>query len=81
MCILCRSKRPRRLPHEQSSPAQTLGSWVRVSLKVWMSMCVYFVCVCVVLCVKISLKVWMSVCVYFVCVCVVLCVSSGFQTG
>jgi hypothetical protein len=28
----CRSECPRDLRHEPSSPAQTLGSWVRISL-------------------------------------------------
>jgi hypothetical protein len=34
---------PRGLRHELSSPAQTLGSWVRIPLKAWMSVCVYSV--------------------------------------
>jgi hypothetical protein len=38
-----------RSKHEPSSPARTLGSWVRIPLKGWMSVCVYSVCV--VLCV------------------------------
>jgi hypothetical protein len=29
--------------HELPSPAQTLGSWFRIPLKAWMSVCVYFV--------------------------------------
>jgi hypothetical protein len=29
--------------HELSSLARTLGSWVRISLKAWMSVCVYSV--------------------------------------
>jgi hypothetical protein len=36
-----RSQWPRGLRHELHSPAQTLGSWVRVSLEAGM-----FVCVC-----------------------------------
>jgi hypothetical protein len=34
---------------ELSSPAQTLGSWVRIPLEAWMSVCVYsvFVLSCV----------------------------------
>jgi hypothetical protein len=46
---LCRSQRPRGLRHELSSPAQTLGSWVRIPLEAWMSVCVYsaFVLSCV----------------------------------
>jgi hypothetical protein len=31
--------------HEPSWPARTLGSWVRIPLEAWMSMCVYSVCV------------------------------------
>jgi hypothetical protein len=30
---------PRCLRHEMSSPAPTLGSWVRIPLKAWMSVC------------------------------------------
>jgi hypothetical protein len=36
---------PRGLRHELSSPAQTLGSWVRIPLEGWMSVCVYSVLV------------------------------------
>jgi hypothetical protein len=43
---LCRSQWPRGLRHELSSLARTLGSWVRILLGAWMS-----VCVCVALCV------------------------------
>jgi hypothetical protein len=45
----CRSQWPRGLRHELSSPAQTLGSWVRIPLEAWMSGCVYsvFVLFCV----------------------------------
>jgi hypothetical protein len=44
-----RSQWPRGLRHELSSPARTLGSWVRISLEAWMSVCVYsmFVLPCV----------------------------------
>jgi hypothetical protein len=35
---------PRGLRHELSSPAQTLGSWVRIPLETWMSLCIYSVC-------------------------------------
>jgi hypothetical protein len=44
-----RSQRPRGLRHELSSPAQTLKSWIRTSLKTRMSVCVYsvFVLFCV----------------------------------
>jgi hypothetical protein len=47
-CSRCtsRSQWPRGLRHGKFSLARTLGSWVRISLKTWMS-----VCVCVVLCV------------------------------
>jgi hypothetical protein len=38
-----RSQWPRGLRHEPSSPAQTLGSWVRIPLEAWMSACVYSV--------------------------------------
>jgi hypothetical protein len=41
----CRSKWPRGLKHEPSSLAITLGSWVSIPLKAWMSGCVYSVCV------------------------------------
>jgi hypothetical protein len=48
ICI-CRSQWPRGLRHELSSPAQTLGSWVRIPLEARMSLCVYsvFVLSCV----------------------------------
>jgi hypothetical protein len=39
----CRSQWPRGLRHKLSSPAQTPGSWVRIPLKAWMSVCVYSV--------------------------------------
>jgi hypothetical protein len=46
----CRSRWPSGLRHELSSPAQTLGSWVRIQLEAWMSVYVYSVfvlsCVC-----------------------------------
>jgi hypothetical protein len=38
-------------PHEMPSSSRTLGSWVWILLEVWMSVCVYFVFVCSVLCV------------------------------
>jgi hypothetical protein len=41
---------PSDLRHELSSLARTLGSWVPIPLKAWMSVCVYSVCV--VLCVS-----------------------------
>jgi hypothetical protein len=39
-----RSCRPRGLRHELFSPAQTLGSWVRIPLEAWMYVCIYSVC-------------------------------------
>jgi hypothetical protein len=36
-----RSRWPRGLRHELSSPARTLGSWVRTPLEEWMFACVY----------------------------------------
>jgi hypothetical protein len=45
VCITSRSWWPRGIRHELFSPAQTLGSWVRILLKAWMSVCVYSVCV------------------------------------
>jgi hypothetical protein len=33
------------LRHEPSSSTRTLGSWVRIPFKAWMSVCVYSVCV------------------------------------
>jgi hypothetical protein len=38
-----RSQWPRGLRHEMSSPARTLGLWVRIPLKACMSVCVYSV--------------------------------------
>jgi hypothetical protein len=46
---MCRSQWPHGLRHELSSLARTLGSWVRISLEAWISVCIYSVCV--VLCV------------------------------
>jgi hypothetical protein len=40
---VCQSQFPRGLRHELSSLALTLGSWVRIPLKAWMSACVYSV--------------------------------------
>jgi hypothetical protein len=44
-----KSTAPRGLKHELPSPTQTLGSWIRIPLKAWMSVCVYsvFVLSCV----------------------------------
>jgi hypothetical protein len=47
---ISRSQWPRCLKYELSSLARTLGTWIRIPLKTWMS-----VCVCVVLCVGRSL--------------------------
>jgi hypothetical protein len=38
---LRRSQWPRGLRHELSSPARTLGSWVRISLKAWLFVSVF----------------------------------------
>jgi hypothetical protein len=35
---------PHGLRHELSSPARKLGSWVRIPLEAWISLCVYSVC-------------------------------------
>jgi hypothetical protein len=40
-----RSRRPRCLRRELSSPAPTLRSWGRIPLEAWMSVCVYSVLV------------------------------------
>jgi hypothetical protein len=42
-CNKSRSQWPRGLRHEMSSPAWTLGSWVRIPLESWMFVCVCFV--------------------------------------
>jgi hypothetical protein len=39
-----RSQWPRGLNREPSSLSRTQGSWVRIALEAWMSMCVYSVC-------------------------------------
>jgi hypothetical protein len=36
---------PRELRHELSSLAGTLGSWVRIPPNAWMSVCLFYVCV------------------------------------
>jgi hypothetical protein len=46
----CRSQWPRRLRHERSSLARTLGSWVRIRLKTWMSVCEFIPCVYCAVC-------------------------------
>jgi hypothetical protein len=38
------SQWPRGLRLEPSSPARTLGSWIRIPFEAWMSECVYSVC-------------------------------------
>jgi hypothetical protein len=47
--LKCRSQWAHWLRHELSSLARMLGSWVRIPLKVWMSVCAYsvFVLFCV----------------------------------
>jgi hypothetical protein len=46
---LSRSQWPRGLRHELSSLAQPLGSWIRIPLEVWISVCIHsvFVMFCV----------------------------------
>jgi hypothetical protein len=46
---VCGSQWPHGLRHESSSFVRTLGSWVRIQLEAWMSVCVYsvFVLFCV----------------------------------
>jgi hypothetical protein len=41
--VPCRSQWPRGLRHEMSSPARTLGTWVRNPLETWTFVCVYSV--------------------------------------
>jgi hypothetical protein len=47
--LVSRSQRPRCLRHELSSFARTVGSWVQIPLKAWVSVCIYsvFVLFCV----------------------------------
>jgi hypothetical protein len=47
--LISRSQCPRGLRHELPSLARTLGSWVQIPLKAWLSVCVYpvFVFLCV----------------------------------
>jgi hypothetical protein len=47
---MSRSQCSRSVRHEVSSLARTLGTWVRIPLKAWMSVFA-FSCGCVVLCV------------------------------
>jgi hypothetical protein len=44
--IACRSQWPRGLRHEPSSLARTLGSWIRIPLKAWMSVCAFILHFC-----------------------------------
>jgi hypothetical protein len=44
------SQWPRGQKHEMSSPAQTLGSWIRIPLEAWMFVCVYSVFVLSYIC-------------------------------
>jgi hypothetical protein len=37
---------PLQCPHESSSAARTLGSWVQIPVEAWMSVCFYFMLVC-----------------------------------
>jgi hypothetical protein len=46
---ISRSQLPSSLRHEPSSPARTLGAWVRIPLR-GMNVRVRLFCVCVVLC-------------------------------
>jgi hypothetical protein len=41
------SQWPCGLRHEPSSPVRMLGSWIRIPVKAWMSVCVYSVLFCV----------------------------------
>jgi hypothetical protein len=45
--IFIRSQWPHSLKHGMSSPVETLGSWVRIPLKAWMSAFILFVLYCV----------------------------------
>jgi hypothetical protein len=47
--LYCRPQWPRGLRHELSALARTLRPWVRITLKAWMSVCVFsvFVLSCV----------------------------------
>jgi hypothetical protein len=42
----CRPRWPRGLKHELSSPTRTLGSWVRIPLKVYMFVYAFILCLC-----------------------------------
>jgi hypothetical protein len=44
--LICRSQWPRGLSHRLPSLSQTLGSWIRMPLKRWMSVeCAFILCV------------------------------------
>jgi hypothetical protein len=47
---LCRSQWPHVLTHQMSSLTRTLGSWVRIPFKAWMSACAFFLCLCCRVC-------------------------------
>jgi hypothetical protein len=47
---VCRSRWPRGLRHELPSLARMLRSWVRIPLKVWMSVCAFILCLCYPVC-------------------------------
>jgi hypothetical protein len=44
MRVKCLSQSPRGLGHELSSFARTLGSWVRIPLREWISVCAFILC-------------------------------------
>jgi hypothetical protein len=44
-CGQRRSQWPRGLRDEPSSPASTMGLWVRIPLEAWMSVCAFILCV------------------------------------
>jgi hypothetical protein len=51
ICFSCRSQWPRGLRHELSSLSRTLRSWVRILLKVWISvLCAFILCFCCSVC-------------------------------
>jgi hypothetical protein len=49
-CFRSRSRWPRSLRHDLSSPARTLGSWIRIPLEAWMSVCAFILCFCCPVC-------------------------------
>jgi hypothetical protein len=54
--IKSRSQWPRGLRHELSSLAPTLGSWIRIPLNAWMSVCAFILCV--LFCVQVAALRW-----------------------